>query len=329
MIRHAELLLSMFARAMACSAALLSGGSVLAAPPDDATYLSTLEARAAKWRDALPQGTGPFRVARGVDPGLSDHTIFRPEDLKRAGRLPIIAWANGGCRDSSLEFAGYLSEIASHGYFIVAVGRDDVPFKLMTDNSPPSIEGRPVQRVGAEALTSAVTWAVAQDADPRSPYHGHLDTRHIAYVGQSCGGIQALSASADPRATTTLVLNSGYFRSPISTGFIKFPPQVRWTDLRAPIGIFTGGETDVAYQNAIWSYDDAVAAGIPTFIATYPPVGHSGAYAEPDPTWARATRAWLDWQLKGDANAKTWFVGSRCRLCVDPAWKDVASRGLR
>jgi hypothetical protein len=58
-------------------------------------------------------------------------------------------------------------------------------------------------------------------------------------------------------------------------------------------------------------------------------VGHSGAYAEPDPTWARATLAWLDWQLKGDAKAKAWFVGKRCRLCVDPAWKDVASRGLR
>jgi hypothetical protein len=36
---------------------------------------------------------------------------------------------------------------------------------------------------------------------------------------------------------------------------------------------------------------------------------------------AAAVVAWLEWQLRGDANAAKMFVGNDCGLCRDPAWK--------
>jgi len=300
-----------------------------APPPDDRSYLGALIANVDRWRAELPQGTGPHRVVRLIEPDFPEHTVYRPADMRRAGRLPIIAWGNGACRNSSSEFAAFLSEVASHGYFIVAVGRDDLPFDLSPNAPKTSPAGRPMQMGDDRALTTAVDWAVASNARRSSPYFGRLRVDRIAYMGQSCGGIQALTASPDPRTTTTVVLNSGYFRSPPPNPPVVLPPQRKWSEMRAPTVIFTGGPTDVAYQNAKWSYEDGVAAGLPMMLASYPPVGHSGAYAAPDLEWSRVVMSWLDWQLKGDRRARAQFVGARCGLCTNKAWTDVASHGLR
>lgn len=35
---------------------------------------------------------------------------------------------------------------------------------------------------------------------------------------------------------------------------------------------------------------------------------------------ARVATAWLDWQLKGNADAARWFAAPHCRLCTTYGW---------
>ncbi|MEN9704263.1 MAG: hypothetical protein RLZZ393_142 [Pseudomonadota bacterium] len=309
-------------------AALLSSsfvpGALAAAPDDRAAIASRLD----RWRAELPQGKGPYRVERLIEPDLSEYTVYRPADLSRAGRLPIVAFANGACRNTSIEYAAFLSEVASNGYLVIAVGRDDQPFDLLPNGSPASPDGRPLQVMGVNVVVGAVDWAVARNADRKSPYFHRLKADRVAYMGHSCGGMQALTAGADPRATTTVVLNSGYYRTIPAKPPGPLPVYRKWSELHTPTMILTGGPTDVAYRIAKDSYEDGVAARLPMFLASRVGVAHSGAYVEPDRAWSRAVVAWLDWQLKGDRKASLQFIGKRCGLCVNAQWQDVASAGL-
>ena len=70
-------------------------------------------------------GTGPYPAIVEADPTLATHTIYRPQALDIFGttlRLPIVAWGNGGCTNSSFPFRNFLLEIASHGFLVVAIG---------------------------------------------------------------------------------------------------------------------------------------------------------------------------------------------------------------
>jgi dienelactone hydrolase len=315
------------ASTLAACAIMAAAGE--APPTDNATSPTALAERTSRWRAELPQGTGPYRTVRLIEPDFPEHTVYRPADMKRAGKLPVIAFANGACRNTSTEYAGFLSELASHGYLIVAVGRDDQPFDLGPNAPKTAPDGRLMQVIDVKVLGAAVDWAVARNADVSSPYHRRLRANRIAYMGHSCGGMQALTASADPRTTTTVVLNSGYYRTPPARPPGPLPEYRRWSELHAPTALFTGGPKDVAYRIARDSFEDGVAAKLPMFLASLPTVAHSGAYVTPDREWSRAVLAWLDWQLKGDRRARAQFMGERCGLCTNPAWQDVAGRGLR
>jgi dienelactone hydrolase len=282
-----------------------------------------------RWRAELPQGTGPHRVVRLIEPGFTEHTVYRPADIQRAGRLPIIAFANGACRNTSLEYAAFLSELASHGYLVIAVGRDDQSSGMGPNAPSAGTEGRLVQVMDVKVMMAGVDWAIARNADRNSPYYRHVRTDRIAYMGHSCGGMQALTAGADPRATTTVVLNSGYYRTPPARPPGPLPEYRRWSELHTPTLILAGGPTDVAYRIAKDSYEDAVAAKLPVFLASLPTVAHGGAYEAPDREWSRVVLAWLDWQLKGERKARGQFLGKRCGLCTNPAWQDVAGHGLK
>lgn len=311
-------------------ASTLAGNTMSAAPgaPPVAEDRASLNERISRWRAELPQGTGPYRVVRLIEPDFPEHTIYRPEDLRRAGKLPIIAFANGACRNTSTEYAAFLSELASHGYLIVAVGRDDQPFD-MPRGATTAPDGRLLQVIDEKVMRAGVDWAIARNADRSSQYHGRIMTNRIAYMGHSCGGMQALTAGADPRATTTVVLNSGYYRVIPAKPPGPLPAYRHWSELHTPTLILTGGPTDVAYKIARESYEDGVAAKLPMFLASLPTVAHGGAYVKPDADWSRTVLAWLDWQLKGDRKTRAQFVGEHCGLCTNSTWQDVAGHGLR
>jgi hypothetical protein len=275
--------------------------------------LSPEERRFNQWRAAVPRGTGPAKVTRLRPANLPTHTLYWPAEWSK-GPLPIIAWGNGTdnmCSNSSLPYAAFLSEIASHGYFVVAVGNDDI------DYPPPDgleilADGRPI-RTQASALTTAVDWAIAENSRAGSPYEGKLDTSKIAYMGHACGGQQAMAASSDPRTTTTVLLNSAASFSPGSSGSHK-----------ASIAYFEGSLDDADVLDiGDANFAKAQAAGWPMYKAALDGMSHDGAYPGPNQRWSKAIITWLDWQLKNDSNAATVLNG----LGSD-GWSRIDATGL-
>ena len=296
-------------------------------------------------------GTGPYKAILSGNSTLPTHTIYRPRDLQRFGssnRLPLVAFANGGCRDSSAEFRNLLSEVASHGYVVVAIGPAGTAAVAGSEEH--------VGTTRASQLLDAVDWATREAARPESIFFQKIDATKVAVVGQSCGGMQALAVSGDPRVSTSIILNSSsaIARSPgsgpasgadiqglmaglnkASQRYMPFGPQNSanmnqdvptaagpLATLHAPIAFIAGGPSDLAYEGA--KRDFNAIANLPVVFINRD-VGHyPGTYREPNGgAFAIAVTAWLQWQLRGDANAKAMFVGPDCGLCRDSKWTVV------
>ncbi len=305
----------------ACAQTPPTGRADLPATPE---AWAKQEALFAQWLKAPPKGTGPYGVVREESPSLAAHTIFRPATYPVGERLPIVAFANGGCRNTPIEFTAFLAEVVSHGYFVVAAGTNDVEFATRNFAGNDK-NGKPLQIVSRKVLTDAVDWAIKENSRQGSAYFGKLDAARVGYMGQSCGGMQALSASTDPRTTTTVVLNSGRFDkdAKVPAGG-KFAEWFEWSELRAPVAFFLGGPPDGMAGRK--NFDEIES--LPVFLADLP-VGHTGAYPDPDLRWTKAVLGWLDWQLKGKQSEKAMFVGANCGLCKDTNWTVTGSKNLQ
>ena len=80
-------------------------------------------------------GTGPWKSIVVGDASLPTHTIYRPENLKayvdENGKIPVLLYANGACVNNNLEMSRLLSEVASWGYIVLAIG----PYAEMPDDA--------------------------------------------------------------------------------------------------------------------------------------------------------------------------------------------------
>lgn len=280
----------------------------------------------------LAGGTGPYKAAMYSDPGLPTHTIYRPRDLEtamRGGRLPIIVWGNGACTNVGNRFRYFLTELASYGYIIIAVGPvgpSYMEWKVDLSAPPPDSAGRPPAKSTAVQLIDGIDWAISENERTASDYFGRLDTRAIAAMGQSCGGLQAISAAADPRVRTTVVLNSGTFPEgspPLhGTGDANKASLAR---LHGPTLWLSGDPSDIAHRNA---GEDYQAAGhIPAYWLWRKGTGHAEHFRKPHGgEFGPPVRAWLEWRLKGSRNAGLTFADSDCLYCTSPEWV-IISKG--
>jgi dienelactone hydrolase len=283
---------------------------------------------------ATSPGTGAFPAVMEADPGLPTHMVYRPKDLSALGatRLPIVVWGNGACVNAGNAFRHFLTEIASHGYLAIAVGpmgpervvapagaAPAPPPAPQPQNAAPPARSRPPTT--ASQLIDGLNWAVAENARQDSPYYGQLDTTKVAAMGMSCGGLQAIDAAHDPRVTTLGVWNSGVI------GGGPDPRQLAGADatkeslqtLRLPAIYISGDASDIAFVNA---EDDFKRLNhVPVFRAWLEKMGHSGTYSEPNGgAFGKVAVAWLQWQLRGDANSARMFKGKDCGLCSMPGW---------
>jgi hypothetical protein len=258
-------------------------------------------------------GTGPYKAIMKEEASLAAHTVFAPQDLSKFGRkhrLPLLVWGNGACSNSPWEHYKFLNEIASHGFIVVATGyipMDDEPYKGPMSKSEQQIE--------------SIDWALAQNADPQSPYYQKIDTENICVAGMSCGGLQTLYNCADPRIKTLMVCNSGLFNQQNASqavGGMPMPPKEKLKEIHSPIIYILGGKTDIAYENGM---DDFHRIGhVPACAANFP-VGHGGTYREPHGgEFTVVALAWLQWQLKGDKKAARMFKGDNCLLAKRKDW---------
>jgi dienelactone hydrolase len=272
-----------------------------------------------------------------------------------SARLPIMAWGNGACSANGNSFRVFLTEIASYGYLIIAsgpIGPDSAQFPpTMVPNrgaapagprGAGAPEGRAPQEGAAGArgpaqpgvargvtstpptttaqLIEAINWAIAENSRQGSRYYGKFDTTKIAVAGMSCGGVQAIEASVDPRIKTTIVANSGLMTVPTTmSGSGKPVPKESLNLMHAPVLYMSGDESDIAFANA--NDDFEKINHIPVFRAYQKGVGHGGTYHNTDGgAFGKVALAWLNWQLKGNEEAAKMFQGDKCSLCVDPQW---------
>jgi dienelactone hydrolase len=280
---------------------------------------------------ALPDtpGSGAFPAMKEEVDTLVDHVVYRPADLGKLGstKLGLYLFGNGGCSNDGASSRLHLLEVASHGYLAIALGRirsgpgatvaPDAarPAQPAAGGAPRAL---PPAATDAKGLTAALEWALAQNADPSSPYHGRIDPNAVAVSGYSCGGLQALQVAADPRVKTVVIMNSGLFNEASPIPGMNAPKELLQT-VHTPIFYVLGGETDIAYKNGM--DDFARLTHVPVVVGNVVGVGHGGTYWEPNGgKAAAAVVAWLNWQLRGDARASAMFVGSTCGLCTDTAW---------
>lgn len=262
---------------------------------------------------------GPSAVTVESYSALATHTAYHPTDLAAWGlskRLPIVSWGNGACARNGMAFSAFLTQIASHGYLAIAVGPRNVP---------PGPAAEPT--IDDQLLLDAIDWAVKQNGQSSSPFYNKLDTTKIAVMGQSCGGLQAIAVSHDPRITTTVVWNSGALPAGSTSPALKQSAGNKnsLNLLHGPVAYFIGGPSDVAYPNA--EDDFARIAKVPVFKGNLN-VGHGGTYRQAGGGWfGEVAVAWLDYQLKGSADAAKWFVGADCRLCKESVWS-IEKKGM-
>jgi hypothetical protein len=255
-------------------------------------------------------GTGAYPAIMYTDNSLTTHTVFRPKDLSVFGdknKLPIIAWGNGACANSPWEHINFLSEVASHGFLVIAIG-------------PMPKEGeRGGGRSTSSQMTDAINWAIAQNSDKASALYNKIDVSKIAVSGMSCGGLQTLETAPDPRVTTAVVCNSGILGN--GGGMPGMPALTKdhLAKLHTPTLYLLGGEKDIAYNNGM---DDFSRINhVPVFVANMD-VGHGGTYGQPHGgEFAKVATFWFKWQLKGDKEAAKMFTGNPCELSKSTVWK--------
>lgn len=321
---------------MALGLALL-GSTALAqtAPqpdPEAARRMAEMRAADAKRPDSV--GTGPYAAVKEADPGLPDHTVYRPADLSKLGgkKLGVVVWGNGGCAADGASARHHLAQIASYGYLVIAPGKIysgpgalPRPAAAAPRGVDPATGQLPPPATSAQDVLKGLDWALAENGRVGSRYKGLIDPAQVAVAGHSCGGLQAIQAGADKRIKTVLVHNSGVFNDGKQSISGMTVDKAMLKALHTPTLYVLGGKGDVAWPNG--TDDVARIMHVPVALIDGD-VGHGGTFREDNGgDVGRFAVAWLNWQLRGDAAAGKLFTGADCGLCSDPKWK-IARKGI-
>ena len=256
-------------------------------------------------RQALEQS---YSTVREATQGLAAHTLYRPQHLElfEPDSIPVVVWANGACRDSNYGFLFISTMVSSHGFIVIANGAFDAP----------AITGGTVV---PQNQIDAMDWLASDEGQEQ--LQGRADLTKIAVAGQSCGGLEALIAGADPRTKTVLAFNTGFFYD-CALGVCRDELE----NLHTPVLYVNGGPSDIAYENSIANYN---LTQTPAYLAEHKFVGHSGFLygireGQGDTTvLTQAERTyvnWLDFMLNGNQQARAYFFGENCDLCKHDDW---------
>jgi dienelactone hydrolase len=263
-------------------------------------------------------GSGPYKSAPfgRTDPTLPKHTIYAPLTPPPADvKMPVIVFGEGGCIGIGTMFPDFLAEVASHGYLVLANGDPgNVPENQYTGDTglANAISGAGGARTTAKMLTESVDWVMKGGAAK----YGTIDTTKIAAAGQSCGGLEAYSASYhDERIKLTILLNSGLGGSAAASCLYK--------ELKSPVVMFLGGPCDIANNNGIKDYDVLTVPKLKIHIDS----GHSGTFGDINGgKYGKAVVSFLQWQFRGDEKEKLKYSDPKSAdSFVKAGWYNITS----
>jgi len=248
---------------------------------------------------------GPYTVRVESNAAFQpNRTIYLPVGVPAGVSVPIFSWGNGMCAAVGLMYKEFLTEIASHGYFVIAHGAINQTYNTKGGNPsyPASWQ--------VESVDMAAKWK-------DSPIK--LDLTNVALGGHSCGGGQSaanIAKDGGKRFKTGLILNSA------STNGDDMAKS------KVPLLFINGGQPDNP-QAADQKYATVIKGNptLPIFKAVLE-TGHLGSYWSPrGGIHAETVVHWLDWHLKGNETSNSWFIGEDQSPAALRGWK-VQSRNI-
>ncbi|TLD35046.1 alpha/beta hydrolase [Venturia nashicola] len=274
--------------------------------PDMKSAIGSIVSGTSKAKQDWSGGSGPFNAKYFTDPSLPFHTIYAPKVVVPGKKLPLLVWANGACGTNGASFTNFLTELSSHGFLIIATGSPKIPWGTTIQNYASTLlSNTDGEKSRAAQLTEAIDWAFQGAAGGK---YGDVDVEKVGAAGQSCGGVEAYSASVlDKRVRVVGIYNTGVI-----------DPGRRWylKEMKQVIGYFHGGKADFSY-----SYIEQDFMEIPptlSAIKSQLPVGHMGTFFEPQGgKFGKASVAFWKWQLQGDEASKALFFNKSSSLYAD------------
>lgn len=263
---------------------------------------------------STPAEPGPYKVTSEGAFGSPGHILFRPADVgafPKKDTLPVMIWGNGGCAVDSTRYGEFLRTIASNGFLVLATA---------------AVQGESRSRANADDLLSALDWVEAENKRQGSPLNGKIDVRHIAVMGQSCGGMLAVRLGADLRVGTIGVFNAGVQPPNANASASQFPTTDALSLLHGPVLLINGHERDFMMKASAANF--SLINHLPVFYGARHNAGHTATVFHPGGgEFANVAAKWLRYRFKGDKEAGKMFVGENCGLCTNPNW-DADSKKL-
>ena len=279
-----------------------------------------------------PLGSGPYKAVMAVEATLPNQVIYYPADLAQLGarKLPVIIWGNGSCLYAGNRYRSFLTEVASHGYLVIAGGpMGPVELEVGPQSNPAPRQGGPgrgaqpaapttgsQERVTVPLMKSAIDWALQQNAAAGSRFNGRLDANAVVVMGHSCGGGLAVQlATEDPRVSALGIWFSG-----AGLAGARGSDPSTLAKIKGPVLLITGEEKlDIAFASGKSTFE-ALNQG-PIFYAWQDELQHIGTFGAKDggEMGVIATN-WLEWTTRKDQKAARMFKGTNCMLCKDPTW---------
>ena len=306
-------------------------------------------------------GTGPWKSIVVGDASLPTHTIYRPENLKayvdENGKIPVLLYANGACVNNNLEMSRLLSEVASWGYIVLAIG----PYAEMPDDAfyaqwkgvvrgwyP---ETKEIAIMGnGERLTpyteeELAARAAQQEAErkaapapapaPFRTYPRQLLEALDWLTDQNANAQSEYYHLIDLEKVAAMGQSCGgaqvlavahdpriktclIFNSGIGEMSMSGASKESLANLHQPMLYLNGGTADVAYENANGDWKRIKELPV-VKISTID--GHHGTYYEKHAgAYAVAARQWLNWQLKGMVGDSALFMNDEYGKMMHPDW---------
>ena len=267
-----------------------------------------------------------YDVVREAAPGLPGYTVYRPADLSNGSyvnkfgkeyhhrwghdKFPILVWSNGACTETNDGVLYFLTQVAAHGFVVVAFGEPDV-----------HVGGN--GKAEEDRMVKAIDWATSTPGHGGPTYFNQLDASKIATAGFSCGGVDAeYAAVIDPRVKTSIIMCSGFYpdlqpgQNPSMSGILAHSRGLI-PDLYGPVMFIPGSPRDDQGSNWDMAFNNAAAnfdlAEVPTVLAYRANTSHGGYFGSVSTAIqlqaVQAVVEWLDGILNGNEDALEWVIG--------------------